>query len=1490
MRKILGLDLGTNSIGWAVVNTVEDENGNFIFDNISRANSRIIPMDQATIGDFNKGNSKSQTAERTRLRGVRRLLERSHLRRERLNRVLSITGCLPYHYTQCLDKYGKLIKGTEPKIAWKTNESGKAEFIFLDSFLEMLEDFALRNPDVLKNGKKIPYDWTLYYLRKKALTKPVSKYELAWILMSFNQKRGYYQLRGEDEKESPSKLEEYYSLKVVEVIETEEKKEKDSWFEIKLENGWVYRRTFRVAPDWTGKVKDFIVTTALDSEGKPKLDKEGNIKRSFRIPGDDDWTLLKKKTEYEIDCSGKTVGEFIYDSLLGLPSAKIRGKLVRTVERKYYRKELEVILETQIRLNPELQSEELYSKCIQALYPRNEAYRNSIAGRGFKYLFVNDIIFYQRPLKSKKLLISDCPLEERIYLGSDGKKTAHIKCAPKSNPYFQEFRLWQFLSNLRIYERERKIDGKIKENIDVTAEFIPDYGTLADLFSWLNDKESIDQKAILSYPGFQLDKASQKKYRWNYVEEKSYPANETRGSILKSLKKAGVPADFLTSERQYELWHIMYSVDDKVEIKKALEKFAERYSLPDEFAEVFSKQPPYEKDYASYSEKALKRLLTIMRAGKYWSADAIDSKTKERIEKILSGEYDEKIAERVRKKAVKLQSASDFQGLPVWLACYVIYNRHSESKDIEKWSSPDDIDRYLKNFKQHSLRNPIVESVITETLRTVRDIWKAEGQIDEIHIELGREMKNPADKRKRITEQVLKNENTNLRIRAMLTEFMNPEFDIDNVRPNSPSQQEILRIYENSILENTEIPDDIDAILKKFDSSDTAKRPTSKEVLKYKIWLEQKYRSPYTGQIIPLGKLFTSEYEIEHIIPQSLYFDDSFNNKVICESEVNKLKGNSLGYPFIQNHHDEVVTLSGGRTVKILSVEAYEKFVKDNYGSRESSAKRRNLLAEEIPEGFIQRQLNDSRYISKVVKTLLSNVVREKDEEEDISKNVIVCNGSITTRLKNDWGVNDLWKELVMPRFERLDSMLPGESFTVVNANGKRVPTVPFSRQRGFEMKRIDHRHHAMDAIVIACATRNIINYLNNSSACHDAKVKRYDLQRLVCTKTHQDANGNYKWVVNMPSSDFIVQTKEALNDCIVSFKQNLRIINKTSNWYEKIENGKKVLVRQKSGDNWAIRKSMHKDTVHGEIDLRLIKSVSLKQALERPERIVRKELKTKLLQCATEKEMLALLKKQYPELSKIDVYYFTSETKDRYFASRTALTKDFDMKMIEKSIADTGIRKILLKHLEQCDGNPEVAFSPDGIDRMNANIIELNDGKFHQPIYKVRKYEKADKFPVGEVGAKSRKFVEADKGTNLFFGIYISEDGKRSYSSIPLIDVINREKEGLSPVPESKDGDRLLFYLSPDDLVYLPTQDDLESGYVSGELDKSRIYKMVSCTGNRAFFLPQCVAKCIVDKNEFFSNNKIEKLITGEVIKEICIPLKVDRLGRITEFNSKIR
>ena len=64
----------------------------------------------------------------------------------------------------------------------------------------MLDAFKASHPESM-SGRMIPADWTLYYLRKKALMQKISKEELAWILLNFNQKRGYYQLRGEEDEE-----------------------------------------------------------------------------------------------------------------------------------------------------------------------------------------------------------------------------------------------------------------------------------------------------------------------------------------------------------------------------------------------------------------------------------------------------------------------------------------------------------------------------------------------------------------------------------------------------------------------------------------------------------------------------------------------------------------------------------------------------------------------------------------------------------------------------------------------------------------------------------------------------------------------------------------------------------------------------------------------------------------------------------------------------------------------------------------------------------------------------------------------------------------------------------------------------------------------------------------------------------------------------------------------------------------------------------------
>lgn len=1405
----------------------------------------------------------------------------------------------------------------------------------------MLADFTIHQPQLVADGKKVPYDWTIYYLRKKALTQKIAKEELAWILLNFNQKRGYYQLRGEEEDENPNKSVEFYALQVVNVEVTDEENGKGKWYNIHLENGWIYRRTSDVPLDWCGKIKEFIVTTDLENDGTLKKDKDGNVKRSFRAPKDDDWTLIKKKTEADIDRSHKTVGWYIYDTLLKNPAQKVKGKLVRTVERKYYKSELIEILQKQKEFHVELKDRELYESCLHELYAHNKAHRNNIAGRDFTYLFLDDIIFYQRPLRSKKSLIDDCPYEERSYQENGEEKKSPVKCIAKSHPLFQEFRLWQFVSNIKIYQRERKISmedqassfsdqakmvGKLETDVDVTFELLKSDDDYVALFEWLNTRKEVDQKAFLKYPGFGLKKTAGD-YRWNYVEEKIYPCNETRTLIVSRLEKAGVFADFLSEEKEEALWHILYSVEDKQEIVKALRTFADKNQLADDFVETFSKCPPFKKEYGSYSAKAIKKLLPLMRRGKYWKEENIDKKTRERIDKILTGECDENILLRVRQKAIHLADVSDFKALPLWLSCYVVYNRHSEAKDIVKWSTPEDIDTYLKKFKQHSLRNPIVEQVITETLRTVRDIWKRVGRIDEIHVELGREMKNPSKVREQMTSQALENESTNLRIKALLMEFMNPEYEVENVRPYSPSQQDILRIFEDEILHGEyEIPEDISLILKKFRESDAKKRPTKSEVLRYKLWLEQKYRSPYTGEIIPLGKLFTSAYEIEHVIPQSRYFDDSFSNKVICEAEVNKLKSNSLGYEFIKKHCGEIVELGFGRRVKIHSVEAYEKFVQDNYSRMRSKMKK--MLLEDIPDAFIERQMNDTRYISKVVKGLLSNIVREQEangeyESEAVSKNVISCTGGVTDRLKKDWGVNDVWNELILPRFKRMNELTGSKAFTSFGKNQQNmIPSMPLELQKGFNKKRIDHRHHAMDAIVIACASRSHVNYLNNESASKNAKMSRHDLQRLLCEKNKTDDKGNYRWVMKKPWGTFTQDVRLILDNVIVSFKQSLRVINKTTNYYQHYNDiGEKIVDRQSKGDSWAIRKPMHKETVFGNVNLQKIKTVNLSAAIGCLERIVDREFRLKL------KSLLAIgysekaISKYFKEnaeiwkdinLSKISIYYFTNETKDPLVATRKALDTSFTAKKISESITDTGIQKILLRHLENKEGNPELAFSLDGIEEMNRTIRDLNGGKFHQPILKVRVYEpQGNKYRIGNSGNKSDKFAEAAKGTNLYFAIYQTETGKRVYDTIPLNIVIERLKRGKKPVPETNENrDKLLFWLSPNDLVYIPTNNELVNGIVDKEdLDKKRVYKFIDSSGTTANFIPHTSTRTIFslakeDAKAFCPQEKLvqdeyglgspqsknQKAISGEMIKEICIPIKVDRIGSIVELIKNCR
>ena len=158
MKRILGLDLGTNSIGWALIlQNFKDKKGEIL-----GMGSRIIPMSQDRKDDFGKGNSISQTADRTRFRGTRKLRERFLLRRERLHRILNVLGFLPEHYANQIDfekRLGKFLEEKEPKITYKEiwnqeKEKNEFDFIFKNTFEEMVDEFREHQPQLLESGKK----------------------------------------------------------------------------------------------------------------------------------------------------------------------------------------------------------------------------------------------------------------------------------------------------------------------------------------------------------------------------------------------------------------------------------------------------------------------------------------------------------------------------------------------------------------------------------------------------------------------------------------------------------------------------------------------------------------------------------------------------------------------------------------------------------------------------------------------------------------------------------------------------------------------------------------------------------------------------------------------------------------------------------------------------------------------------------------------------------------------------------------------------------------------------------------------------------------------------------------------------------------------------------------------------------------------------------------------------------------------------------------
>jgi CRISPR-associated endonuclease Csn1 len=1520
---VYSLDIGTNSIGWALLNY----NFNSKTGKILGSGSRIIPMSNAVLIDFEKGNTKSQTAERTEDRGIRRLYARGKLRRERLHRVLNILNFLPEHYAKKIDfvnKKGQFKSKVIPLIAYLNtkNEDDKYKFFFQKAYNEMKREFEnngfdFSKPNQKRKERQLPYDWTLYYLRKKALTEKIEKEELAWILLNFNQKRGYYHARAENEIKDDNKKVSFESLKVDKLVETEKKFDSKILYNIYFENGWLYENKQTTKPEnWLEKTRDFIVTESIL--------KDGTVKRNFKeVNAEEDWEAIKKSTEQKID--KQFVGKFIYETLLNDPKKKINGNLIQTIDRSFYKKELKQILQTQKQFHEELLNKKLFEACLDELYQYNIVHKNNALKQDkfFEYLFLDDILYYHRPLKSQKRNISRCKYEKRVYKVNQETKEKYVQGIPKSHPLYQEFRIWQLLDNLAIWKRQVNQDGKLKTNVDVTDEFLVTEEDYNQFFKFLNTRKELSQKQFLAY--FIKNKKEQENYRWNYTDDDSVKldCNQTIPSLQSRLSKEDI--NKLDTNKLIHLWHILYSVTDKEAYNTAISKFCSQHNLNKESKKKLQKAPLLKSDYANYSEKSVKKILALLRYGKYWDYEKIDENTNKRIQRIIDGEIDENLDDDIREKLKDFENIEDFQGLPLWLAEYIIYNVKPSEVKAEQWKTSKDLEDYLKGFSQHSMRNPIVEQVLLESLRLTLDVWVRYADnmnipfttyteektniekksykrlFNQINIEIGRDLKKPKKVRERIFQNNNKRKKINDRLKKLLYEIKNQ--GNKEVIPSSRTHFEKLKIFEEGVLEKYDEKDlkkitiDEKLPLQEFLKKES---PTSKEMLKYVLWLEQKYQSPYTGKIIPMSSLFSDKFEVEHIIPQSKFLDNSYNNKIICETSANRFKDNRLAYNFIISEDGGFIPKSNP-SLQLLTKKEYEEFVEKNY----EGTKKANLLATEVETKMNSRQKTDMQYVSKTALKTFSNIVREKDEKEATVKKLLPVSGGVTSILKREWGLTKVWSKLLEDRFKRLNQLvhqsdegLFGNYRTDKNTNTNFFrPTVPIEFQANFDIKRIDHRHHTLDALIIGVTTRSHINYINN----HHAKenIKRFDLgKKLRDTEIKEIENvrtgikekrevlSNYK----KPWETFTQEVKENLKTVIPSFKQNLRVINKATNKYFSYKDKEGILRLDRNGQpkkdltaqttqNWAIRKPLHEETYYG---------------------ILRKGInKGKLVR-------------------------------------RVKLDQTFDEKKIE-TVSSSSVKKILSNHLKQDKWKnhvddkgkklkpQEVAFSQVGIEDMNNNILKLNNGRKHQPIYRARLiFNKGKAFPVGKIPSlnskdyKSTKFVKTASGTNLYFCIYKNEEGNTKYYVPSFEEILEtqklekdlplREKNNVPNIHPDDINYTLKFYLQPHDLVFVPNDEYqfLIIDNVSIHQIK-QIYKFVDGSGTTANFVPAHSANVIFNlskkmREEFIKNYdlddklikneyglgspqlKNQNTIDGTQIKAICHKLIVDRLGNITK------
>ncbi|MBI1236593.1 MAG: type II CRISPR RNA-guided endonuclease Cas9 [Alphaproteobacteria bacterium] len=620
---------------------------------------------------------------------------------------------------------------------------------------------------------------------------------------------------------------------------------------------------------------------------------------------------------------------------------------------------------------------------LDAIWKRQSHHHPELTGALLARL--KRIIIEQRPLKKPD--VGRCSLKPDIDKrpSYDGLNEIDFgERAPKAHPLFQRFRILQDLCQLRISRAGGQARFLTLQERDALANILMSKGPSACTFEKL--------RGALKLPD---------DVRFNYEQfgRKGFDPDQTAVK-LGAAKLFGKTWRTLARDRQIEIVERLLATENPDELKAWLVK---TFDMDEDTAEAVSKAR-LPQGHGRFGRGILTDLVRVMETGS--KEDAFDPDTGEVYARPLT--YDEAVGELGLHHSDR-RGSGEAKRLPY-------YGEAMAGDVIAKSGAPDGSQDAIGRVP-----NPTVHIGLNQLRKVVNALIDEYGDMDEIVIELARDLKLNKKRKDDIQRESSKNQKRNENIRTELAKLGVADTFDSRLR---------MRLFE-------ELPADEKVCV-------------------------------YSGDPLNVARLFDGSVDIDHILPHSKTLDDGFMNKVLCTSASNRIKRNRA----------PAEVWSGGDLQEIVE-RAERLFPKKAWRFQPGAMER---FAED--GGFLARQLTDTQHMARMARRYL----------ELVSKQVWATPGRLTSMLRHKWALNSLF------------------------ADHNRIGEEEAEQAKN----RDDHRHHAIDAFVVACTDRGLLNRLAKASG----KAENLEIDRLFPKDSFPEPFENYREMLRERLETLIVSHK----------------------------------------------------------------------------------------------------------------------------------------------------------------------------------------------------------------------------------------------------------------------------------------------------------------------------------------------------------------------------